>query len=94
MDLVLGEKTYVSVEVKSRILREAIGITEEMNLDSIKGKDLDRLVDFVCKIYGNKFDRDFFYDNLNANLLNSTLMETIQGVVNPATDTLETFPTK
>lgn len=94
MELKLGEKTYTSLNVKARMLREAITITSKMNMDSLKVEDLDELVEFVCKIYGNKFTLDNFYDELDADLLQSTLADAIQGVVGGATDKLNTFPSK
>lgn len=94
MDLKLGEKIYKPKRVKTRALRQAIEINESVDFNNLKVADLDGLIDFICKIYGDKFDRDCLYDNLYADELSQTLENTIGGIVEGATDRLETFPEK
>lgn len=94
MNLELGGKTFISKKVKTRILREAIAITENLDFNNLKIADLDQLVNFVCRIYGDQFDADFLYDNLDADLLAETLANAVQGVVSPSTNVLATFPQK
>lgn len=94
MELVLGKRTFVAGKLKTRVLRKAIEINEKINFENLKVADLDELVDFVCEIYGNEFNRDFFYDNLDADKLTETLSAAINGIVGGATDKLNTFPTK
>jgi hypothetical protein len=94
MDLKLGAKIYKSKRVKTRALRQAIEINEKIDFNNLKTADLDELIDFICKIYGDKFNRDDLYDNLYADELSVTLENTINGIVEGATDRLETFPEK
>lgn len=94
MELILGKKTYVAQKLKTRALRQAIEINEKIDFNNLKVSDLDELVDFICSIYGNKFDRNYFYDNLDADKLTETLSDSINGIVGGATDKLNTFPTK
>lgn len=94
MELKLGDKTYVAGTVKARMFRETIAISESINFGQIKAKDLDSLVDFIVKFYGNAFTRDELYDGLDGDKLMSTLTETINGIVGGVAEKLDTFPTK
>ena len=85
-------KTFTNLNVKSRALRKAIEINEEIDFSNLKVKDLDSLVDYVCELYHNEFTRDQFYDGLEANLLIETLSSAINGIVKGATDRLNSFP--
>ncbi|MCY6354514.1 phage tail assembly chaperone G [Clostridium sp. ZS2-4] len=94
MELVLNDKTYVMPKVKTRMLRRAIEISENINFNDLKLKDLDGLVDFVVELYGNKFSRDDFYDGLNADKLIETLNSSINGIVGNLGSKLNEFPNK
>lgn len=94
MELVLNDKTYVMPKVKTRMLRRAIEISENINFNDLKLKDLDGLVDFVVELYGNKFSRDDFYDGLDADKLIETLNSSINGIVGNLGSKLNEFPNK
>ena len=94
MEIVLNGKKYTALRVKTRVLRQAIAINEKIDFENLKVKDLDELVTFVCGVYGNKFTLDEFYDGLDADKLTDTLNNAINGIINPATDTLTKFPTE
>ncbi|WP_123053088.1 hypothetical protein [Clostridium sp. JN-1] len=94
MELVLNDKTYVMPKVKTRMLRRAIEISESINFNNLKIKDLDGLVDFVVELYGNKFSRDDFYDGLDADKLIETLNNSINGIVGNLGSKLNEFPNK
>ncbi|NFL36783.1 phage tail assembly chaperone G [Clostridium botulinum] len=94
MELVLNDKTYVMPKVKTRMLRRAIEISESINFNNLKIKDLDGLVDFVVELYGNKFSRDDFYDGLDADKLIGTLNNSINGIVGNLGSKLNEFPNK
>lgn len=94
MELVLNDKTYVMPKVKTRMLRRAIEISESINFNNLKIKDLDGLVDFVVELYGNKFSRDDFYDGLDADKLIETLNNSINGIVGNLGQKLNEFPNK
>lgn len=87
-------KTFTNNKVKSRILRNAIELSETMNFNDLKGTDIDLLVDFICGIYHDKFTRNEFYDGLPANLMIDTVTNIIEDIVNGAVDKLDTFPEK
>lgn len=94
MELILNDKTYVMPKVKTRMLRRAIEISESINFNNLKIKDLDGLVDFVVELYGNKFSRDDFYDGLDADKLIETLNNSINGIVGNLGSKLNEFPNK
>ncbi|HBN05664.1 MAG TPA: hypothetical protein DD434_07745 [Bacteroidales bacterium] len=94
MEIVLNDKTYVMPGVKTRILRKAMEINENIDFNNLKTKDLDGLVDFVVELYGNKFTRDDFYDGLDADKLIETLNNSINGIVGNLGNKLNQFPNK
>lgn len=94
MEIVLNNKTYVMPKVKTRMLRKAIEINENIDFNNMKTKDLDGLVDFIVDLYGNKFSRDSFYDGLDADKLIETLNNSINGIVGNLGNKLKEFPNK
>ncbi|MEY8762475.1 MULTISPECIES: phage tail assembly chaperone G [Clostridium] len=94
MEIVLNNKTYVMPKVKTRMLRKAIEINENIDFSNMKTKDLDGLVDFIVDLYGNKFSRDNFYDGLDADKLIETLNNSINGIVGNLGNKLKEFPNK
>ena len=81
-------------KVKTRMLRKAIKINENIDFNNMKTKDLDGLVDFIVELYGNKFTRDNFYDGLDADKLIETLNNSINGIVGNLGNKLKEFPNK
>ncbi|WP_446898845.1 phage tail assembly chaperone G [Clostridium sp. LBM24168] len=94
MEIVLNNKTYVMPKVKTRMLRKAIEINENIDFSNMKTKDLDGLVDFIVDLYGNKFTRNNFYDGLDADKLIGTLNNSINGIVGNLGNKLKEFPNK
>ena len=94
MEIILNDKTYVMPRVKTRMLRRAIEINENIDFNNLKTKDLDGLVDFVVELYGNKFGRVDFYDGLDADKLIETLNSSINGIVGNLGKKLNEFPNK
>ncbi|WP_373844771.1 phage tail assembly chaperone G [Clostridium sp.] len=94
MEIVLNNKTYAMPKVKTRILRRAIEINENIDFNNLKTKDLDGLVDFVVELYGNKFTRDDFYDGLDADKLIETLNNSINGIIGNLGNKLKQFPNR
>jgi len=94
VEIVLNNKTYVMPKVKTRMLRKAIEINENIDFNNMKTKDLDGLVDFIVELYGNKFTRDNFYDGLDADKLIETLNNSINGIVGNLGNKLKEFPNK
>ncbi len=94
MEISLNNKSYVMPKVKTRMLRKAIEINENIDFNNLKTKDLDGLVDFVVELYGNEFSRDDFYDGLDADKLIETLNSSINGIVGTMGNKLNEFPNK
>lgn len=94
MDITLNKKSYFMPKVKTRMLRKAIEINENIDFNNLKTKDLDDLVDFVVELYGDKFSRDDFYDGLDADKLIETLNNSINGIVGTMGNKLKEFPNK
>jgi len=89
VEIKLNGKTYVADTVKARAFRKAIEITEQIDFNKLKTKDLDTLIDFVVDVYGKQFTRDELYDGLDADKLISTLSESIGGIVSGVAEKLE-----
>ena len=92
MQIILNGKTYESPAPKARMVREAVEITEEIDFGDIKAKDIDKLVNYVVKLYDNNFSIDDVYDGLEAEKLIPTLTESIEGVLGKMGAKLEEFP--
>jgi hypothetical protein len=92
MQIKLNGKTYIAPPAKARIVRKAIEITEKINFNEIKTKDLDNLVDYVVELFGRQFTIDDVYDGLDAKLLIPTIMDCIKDVVGEVGAKLDEFP--
>jgi hypothetical protein len=77
MQIEINEKTYVLSNIKGRMLRKAVEISENMVVGKIKATDLDNMLSFVCECYGSKFTIDDMYDSIDANKLLPTISDTI-----------------
>ncbi|HEY5576206.1 MAG TPA: hypothetical protein VIK34_05755 [Clostridiaceae bacterium] len=88
------QKTFVTNKIKARMVRRSTEITKEVDFNSLTPEGLDKLIDFVCEVYKNKFTRDDLYDGLDADKLIPTLVATIQGITEGVTSRLENFPAK
>ena len=92
MELILDKKTYVSHPPKARMVRRAIGISQDVNFNKLTPEELDVLVQFVVDIFGKNFTIDEVYDGLDADKLIPTITECIQGVVGGTAAKIEEFP--
>lgn len=92
MEIILNEKTYVTGVIKSRAFRQAIEISESVDFDNLKAKDLDVLIDYVVNVFNKQFTRDEFYDGLPATQLYEVIGKAINGVVNGGTEIMDTMP--
>ena len=92
---IIEKKLFVTTNIKARIVRKALELKKEVSLgaESESLETLDKLVDFTCEVYKNKFTRDELYDGLDANLLFKTLVSTMEGAAGGVSDKLDTFPT-
>jgi len=86
MSIQINEKEYNMGAPKARMFRKAIALTDEIDLENIKAKDLDEMVTFMVEAYGNKFTIDDVYDGMNsADLmpaLTGCITEVVSGVAN------------
>lgn len=94
MELKLGKNTYKLGTVKAKMIRKAIQMTEEINFDKLSVEDLDKLVQFIVELYGNKFTIDDVYENLDAQELVPTLNKCINTLMGTFTDKMEQIPEK
>jgi len=94
MELKLNEKTFVIVSPKARMFRDALAVKEEVDFNDLKTVDLDKMVDFICKVYGKQFTRDEVYDGLEVEELLEAFTGAINGTTGGATATLDRFPTE
>lgn len=94
MELKLGKNTYKMGTVKAKMIRKAIQMTEEINFNKLSVEDLDKLVQFIVELYGNKFTIDDVYENLDAQELVPTLNKCINTLMGTFTDKMEQMPEK
>ena len=85
-------KTFVENHTKAKLIRRAIAIENENNLNQITIETLDIMADFLCDVYHNKFTREELYDGLDSAKLLSTYRETVREVIYGVTSILDTFP--
>lgn len=86
MSIQINDKEYSIGAVKARMFRKAIAMTDAIDLENIKAKDLDEMVNFMVEAYGKQFTLDEVYDGLNsADLmpaLTGCITEVVSGVAN------------
>ena len=86
MSIRINDKEYIMGAVKARMFRKAIAMTDAIDLENIKAKDLDDMVNYLVEAYGNQFTQDDVYDGLNSADLMPTLTgcitEVVSGVAN------------
>lgn len=89
MSIRINDKEYSLGAVKARMFRKAIALTDSMDLENIKAKDLDDMVNFMVEAYGNQFTLDDVYDGMDSSILMTSLTECISEVVGGVTKKLE-----
>ena len=87
-------RTFVTNKIKARLVREALEVKGSLDPANFGPDMLDKLADFTCKVYKDKFTRDELYDGLESNCLLPTLRGTMEEVINGVTSRLDTFPPK
>lgn len=89
MELVLivngKEKTFVAPFISGRMFRKTLEMQKKLK-EGVDEVGLDSLVDYVVELYGKQFDRDTFYDGIEARKLFSTIMDSLNEVVNSSND--------
>ena len=94
MELQLNDKTFVSVAIKGRVFRNALVVKEEVDFDDLSVAGLDKMVDFICGVYGNKFTSDEVYDGLEIDEIWKVFERTMSCSLGGVTETLDRFPTE
>jgi hypothetical protein len=89
MIVVINDKAYESKPVKARMFRKAIELTELFDLENLKSKDLDAMIDFFVESYDFQFTRDEVYDGLESTKLMPALTERITEIVGSVKNKLE-----
>lgn len=83
MILKLGDKKYKSVEkITIRLFRELVALQENDDISSLANVDV--IINFIIKFFGNKFDENELIDNLEL----CELMELIQNITKEMVDAL------
>ena len=91
---IVEKKIFVTNKIKARMVRRATEVSQDVDFNNLKPDTLDRLVEFLCDVYKNKFTIDEVYDGLDSDVLIPTLIETVQGITAGVTSRLEKFPSK
>lgn len=89
MELVLivdgKEKTFVAPFISGRMFRKTLEMQKKLK-EGVDEAGLDAMVDYVVELYGKEFDRDTFYDGIEAKKLLSTIMGCLDEVLNSVND--------
>jgi hypothetical protein len=88
------KRTFITNKIKARMVRRATEVTAGVDFNALQPEDLDKLLDFICETYKNKFTRDELYDGLDVDDLLPTLQNTIEGITEGVTSRLNNFPAK
>lgn len=76
------EKTFTTGFVSGRMVREALVIAHGVGEKATPSpEELDTMVEFVAKVFGDKFTVDQFYDGLSSFELIPEIMRVIQGIM-------------
>ena len=63
------KKTYIAPNPKSRMIRNALDLYENMDEKNMKVADMDKLMNYIVDLFGSRFTIDDVYDGLDAELL-------------------------
>ncbi|MCY8609882.1 hypothetical protein G3M81_12290 [Bacillus paralicheniformis] len=75
------DRTFSTTFIKGRMLREAVTLAKETNFDDLTEEALDKLVNYIVRVYDHQFTQDEFYDGIESHKMIEAITETIQGVV-------------
>jgi|SRR5690554_808394 len=67
------EKIFSAPFVSARYFRKLMEFDETIDYTDLDTKTTDKLVGFVCEVYGNQFTVDEFYDGIPSHELISTI---------------------
>lgn len=70
------EKTFVAPFLKGRLYKDFFDIQKRLK-SNITPESMDIMIDFVCRVYGNQFTIDDYWDGVP---LNKTLSEIVRTV--------------
>jgi hypothetical protein len=86
------KKMYIAPSPKARIVRNALAMTEIIDTKNMKTADVDSLMNYIVDLFGRQFTIDDIYDGLDADKIQSTLLECVGGIVGTMGAKLEQFP--
>jgi hypothetical protein len=70
----------------------ALAMTEIIDTKNMKTADVDSLMNYIVDLFGRQFTIDDIYDGLDADKIQSTLLECVGGIVGTMGAKLEQFP--
>lgn len=88
MEIKLNDKTYRTKKIKAVYVREAFELIESIG-ERVTLEKLDKMIDFVIRLYGEQFTAEDVYNGLEADALYPTLFGAIIGLTNGITEKLE-----
>lgn len=80
MQIILGDKTYTTGKIKTRLFRDAIVISERLEKGEMTTKEMDNLAEFISNTFGKQFNIDDIYEELESVLFMPTVLECIEEV--------------
>lgn len=91
MKLTLGKKRYVAPKPKTKIYREAIKLSNNIDvlLDNLNEDTFDELASFVVEVFKNQFTLDDLYEELDGEEFLPLFTQAIQFAVNIPIDLQE-----
>lgn len=82
MKIEIGEKKYIAPRPKAKFFREALLIAQNEEIKvNISADKLDELVDYVVRVFGEKFTIEEVYDEFYSDELIKLISDTIAFVV-------------
>lgn len=88
--MIAGEaKEFKAPFISGRMLRKTMEFQKKVATTDIAPELLDQLADYVVELYGKQFTQDEFYDGIEAQKMLTTIMSSLNEVVNGANESTE-----
>jgi len=78
---IIEVRTFVTNKIKTRLASRAMEIEKEIIKNDGTPEGMNKIADFMCEAYGNRFTRDELFDGLELNQLVPALKEILGGVI-------------
>src|SRR5690625_1336971 len=70
------EKIFTTPFVSARFYRKLLEFDKEIDYSNLEANDYDKLIGFVCEVFGNQFTVDEFWDGVESSKLDESILNT------------------